>query len=135
MTLKRRSPLKRKKALTSKTQIRSSKTLNKNAKFTNSAKIQEWDEVRADLKLQFQNVLKITECEAKLSDCWVNNGLTFAHAKKRRYLSKEELYDVILCCIQCHTTIENYQHSQMQEFVETIINNRNKTNNKDIKIN
>lgn len=54
---------------------------------------------------------EITSCELRFDGCWVNNALSFAHYKKRRfYLSRPELlssfYQTILCCINCHNAIE-----------------------------
>lgn len=53
----------------------------------------------------------ITSCELRLSGCWGDNGLSFAHFKKRiHYKSRPELlssfYQTILCCISCHNAIE-----------------------------
>ena len=54
---------------------------------------------------------EITSCELQFPGCWVNNGLSFAHFKKRiHYKSRPELlssfYQTILCCINCHNVIE-----------------------------
>ena len=124
MTLKRKSILKNKTRLKSKKLLKSNTKLKSKTKLSSGNRTKKWDELKIDLKNHFKNVLKITNCEAKLDGCWVNNGLTFAHAKKRRYIEDNELGNVILCCIHCHTLIEQYPHSEMQSFVETAINNR-----------
>lgn len=54
---------------------------------------------------------EITTCEARLPGCWINEGLTRAHRKKRReyYREPEKLSDfneVILCCLACHDKME-----------------------------
>ena len=129
MPIQRKSTLKRRKFLTSKTKLTTTKPIISNKKLSIGAKTIEWDEERAKLKYKFKYILKITKCEAKLVGCWVTNGLTFAHSKKRRYLNKDELSKVILCCIQCHTTIEAYPNKKMQDFVEKIIESRVRGNN------
>lgn len=124
MPLKRKSLINRKKALVSRKLLKSIKPLTTKKPLSAGTKTTEWDELRKELKLHFKNNLKIKKCEAKLSGCWVSNGLTFAHAKKRRYIKKDELDKVILCCVQCHITIEAYSHKDMKEFVEKIIESR-----------
>ena len=64
-----------------------------------------WQLVRAKLKDKFES-MGITYCELNYPGCLVNNFLGFAHAKKRRCLKEEELEDVILTCVNCHTRLE-----------------------------
>jgi len=53
----------------------------------------------------------ITSCELRLSGCWGNKWLSFAHKKKRvEYLKCPEglsdFNETILCCVPCHQQIE-----------------------------
>jgi len=77
----------------------------------------------AQRKIEFERV-GITECEARLAPCWRNNALGFAHAKKRRKLTKEELKKVILICNPCHSIIEVLPAEDMEAFVDKVIANR-----------
>ena len=123
MTLKTKTPLR------SKTRLKTRTPLKTTSYMKSGKKVSEWDSVRAELKVIFKDDLKITECEARLASCWKNNGLTFAHAKKRRFLDSESLKEVILCCVSCHTEIEAYPHKKMHDFVYSIINNRDRGEN------
>lgn len=121
--LNSKTHLKSKKQLTSKTNLKSSSCLK------SGKKTSQWEEFKVHLKDKFKNVFKITSCEAKLPNCWNKTGLTFAHAEKRRFLTDDTMGDVILCCINCHTIIEQYPHKEMYDFVYGIINKRSRGNN------
>ena len=63
---------------------------------------------RKELKQLFEDK-GITECEIRLTDCWRNNALSFAHLHKRDWYRNKErkhlLWDfsqVILACVPCH---------------------------------
>jgi hypothetical protein len=87
-------------------------------------KVQEWLAARRVLKSAFQEA-GITICEVKLDDnCWNNNGLSFAHSKKRHDIEGDELYEVVLACAYCHTMIEGMKKADMTKFVRNIIANR-----------
>lgn len=85
------------------------------------SKVSRWNYVRSKLKKEFESK-GITSCELKYSGCMRDNFLSFAHAKKRRYLTDEELYIVILACQPCHHKIE--YDPNMQSIVEGVINRR-----------
>jgi len=83
-------------------------------------KVNEWTEARKEIKQQFQ-VWKIFKCELNYKGCWKDNALTFAHAEKRRKLTKEDLYKVALLCVPCHDQIEYLPAGEMKRIVEGII--------------
>ncbi len=68
--------------------------------------------------------LGITSCELKYEGCWHNNALTFAHAKKRRKLTKEDLHTAIVACQPCHAQIETLPPEEMEKIVMDTIANR-----------
>lgn len=84
-------------------------------------KTKEWNDVRDELKQKFYKG-GIVECELRLPGCWKNNALSFAHIDKRRKLTKEDLYKVVLACTPCHTEVE--VKKDMREILERIIKNR-----------
>jgi hypothetical protein len=78
----------------------------------------------AEMKLEYAAV-GITECEIKFPKiCWRNNALSFAHLKKRRKLSKEDIKKTVLACIPCHDTVEIWPAEEMEQFLQDIINKR-----------
>lgn len=85
---------------------------------------QQWDNERRKLKKYFEETLGITVCELRLPGCSYNNYLSFAHSKKRREIHGEEIREVVLACINCHTVIERMSHDEMYEIVRLIIENR-----------
>jgi len=89
--------------------------------FTN--KPNEWDKVRAELKIKFAWA-RITQCELNYPNCWKDQALGFAHAKKRRHLLPGELEVVILACNPCHDIIEKLPESEMAEIVYQVIKSR-----------
>ena len=68
-----------------------------------------WEKVRRELKVKFQRA-GITTCEIRGHGCWYDNGLGFAHAKKRRNLGPGELSVVALACCVCHDRIDVREH-------------------------
>jgi len=82
-----------------------------------------WEKVRRELKVKFQRA-GITACEIRGHGCWYDNGLGFAHAKKRRNLGPGELSVVALACCVCHDRIEILPEQEMAEIVMRIIDSR-----------
>ena len=80
-----------------------------------------WSAERASLKLRFARI-GITTCEAKDDGCWRDNGLGFAHTKKRRNVT--DLSRVALLCNYCHDAVEILPESEMEARIETIISAR-----------
>jgi hypothetical protein len=67
----------------------------------------------------------ITKCEVKYPQCWTDDGLSFAHARKRRFLKTRADYErCALACAPCHTAIEGLPHLEMESVVLGIIANR-----------
>lgn len=87
----------------------------------------EWDSVRAKLKVRFEKA-GITRCEK----CRADNFLGFAHAVKRRFLSRyaeigspEHIETVALLCNPCHDIIElRMSHEEMKAEIMRIISAR-----------
>lgn len=90
------------------------------------SKVQEWNKVRKELKVQFEEA-GITRCELRLLDCTPNNYLGFAHTTKRRDV--KDLRKVVLSCSNCHSKVEYACHrwtgKTMEDYLEGIIKNRN----------
>lgn len=78
----------------------------------------EWANTRASLKKEFE-AGGITTCEAKLPGCWRDNGLGFAHTKKRRHVT--DLRRVALLCNHCHDEFECKPEPEMERLIEAII--------------
>ena len=66
----------------------------------------------------------ITTCEIRGYGCWYDNGLGFAHAKKRRNLGPGELSVVALACCVCHDRIEILPEQEMAAIVMRVIDSR-----------
>lgn len=86
-------------------------------------KTNRWVDVREVLKERFYKA-KITECEIKLKGCWKTNALGFAHLEKRRKLTADDLYTVVLACNPCHQQIEILSPEDMSKTLQQIIDNR-----------
>ena len=86
-------------------------------------KTEEWNSLRRKLKKRFAAV-HITRCEVGFADCWGDNGLSFAHAKKRRNLKLEENSEVVLACLPCHDKLESLPEYKMTRVVRGIIDKR-----------
>jgi hypothetical protein len=83
----------------------------------------EWKDAPDGLKLEFE-AIGITSCELKYEDCWTDNALGFAHAAKRRKLSREDLKHVILICNPCHDRIEFLPPEEMKRIVDVVCQQR-----------
>jgi len=75
------------------------------------SKIKEWETARKKLKIEYEN-RGIVVCELRFKGCWINNGLSFHHKRKRiEYYGCPErigyFNETILCCVSCHQKIEN----------------------------
>lgn len=91
-----------------------------------------WESERTRLKKKFDR-WGITSCELRYpGGCWGDNGLGFAHAKKRRFLKPEELGIVILACNRCHDILESLPHELMEVEVMQVIRSREKKLKKDV---
>jgi hypothetical protein len=87
-------------------------------------RVQQWDNARKKLKIAFRQV-GITTCEVRLDgNCWRDNGLSFAHSKKRNDIQGDELYEVVLACAYCHTMMEGMDKEAMTKLVRSIIAKR-----------
>jgi hypothetical protein len=86
-------------------------------------KTQTWIDVRKDIKQRFEWA-GITACEARLLGCWFNDGLGFAHCKKRRKIEGDELWHVVLLCNHCHDIWEKLPHAEMHNKIHAIIDRR-----------
>src|SRR5438309_2215150 len=86
-------------------------------------KTKSWEETREELKKEFA-ANGIKTCEAHFKGCWKNNALSFAHADKRRFLSKEDLKSVALLCSPCHAQLEVKPREEMKKIIMDIIKKR-----------
>lgn len=98
--------------------VKMPKAMKKEGKKTKS-----WTEKRNELKEEFAK-MGITTCEARLSMCWKNTALGFAHKAKRRKLTIDDLKDVALLCSPCHDEIEYLPAKDMEAFIQNIIDTR-----------
>jgi hypothetical protein len=81
----------------------------------------EWQACRAKLKVAFQRA-GITTCELLFPGCWHDNGLGFAHTKKRRNITTEEgLREVALACNRCHDIVEAFSEDIMCYYIRNVI--------------
>ena len=87
-------------------------------------KTKEWENIRRHLKVIFEE-MGITYCELDTPHaCWHDIGLSFAHPRKRRNLSQDQLWHVALLCPIGHELVERLPEDQMAEVIYEIINNR-----------
>ena len=88
-------------------------------------KAKAWDKARASLKVKFY-AMGITSCEGSIipHECWHDNGLSFAHSKKRADIKNHELYEVALLCPNAHAYAEALPKKEMCELIRQIIANR-----------
>lgn len=91
-------------------------------------KTKAWDSARATIKRRFEKA-GITTCELRGSkkvphECGNDNYLGFAHDAKRRKLTPEDLYRVILVCNFAHDIIEFWPAEKMRAIVNETIQNR-----------
>lgn len=87
-------------------------------------KTQEWAHAKRILKIAFE-AAGITCCELQLNrQCWHNDGLSWAHSKKRGDIVGDEIYEVVLGCAYCHTVIEGMPKEKMTKLVRGVIKKR-----------
>jgi len=91
-------------------------------------KTKAWNNARAIIKRRFEKV-GITKCELRSSkevqhECGNDNYLGFAHDAKRRKLTAEDLYRVILVCNFAHDVIEFWPAEKMKTIVNKTIQSR-----------
>lgn len=89
-------------------------------------KTRDWEAIRRELVKQFA-AWGVTRCEFMFAGCWRDNALGFSHLKKRRKLTREELYEVVLSCNPCHDKIENLPEAQKMSLHRRVIEIRWKT--------
>lgn len=87
------------------------------------SKTTQWAKIRKELKKEFE-AKGITKCEMGLPGCWRDNGLSFAHLDKRRYLKEEDLKEVVLTCISCHQFVEYKGRPIMRSMLTKAIKRR-----------
>ena len=91
-------------------------------------KVRQWEDARAKLKALFLEkgvtCCELTELVGRRAECWRNNSLSFAHSKKRRNIIGDEIYEVVLACNICHSTIESKPESEMTQIVRDVIQKR-----------
>ena len=100
---------------------RSTKPMRKRGRKTN-----DWIKTRRQLSAEFAE-RGITSCELRISpDCKRDSWLSFAHSRKRRFITTEEqLREVGLACIPCHVELdERMSHEEMEEAVLKAIHRR-----------
>lgn len=77
----------------------------------------EWAATRAKLKVRFQRA-GVTRCE----HCGTDNGLGFAHRRKRRNITTQaELETVALLCNEFHDWLEALPEEKMGRSIDAII--------------
>jgi hypothetical protein len=87
-------------------------------------KTREWEAKRRRLKQRFEAV-GLTTCEFRYEGCWIDNGLSFAHIKKRLNLLPGELEVVALACPVCHHILDNrMKEAEMTKTVLAVIQKR-----------
>lgn len=89
------------------------------------SKVQEWSKIKKIQEKAFEKA-GINECELRLTMCKPKLFLAFAHGKKRKELSGNELANlIVLACQPCHEHIEyNIPKNQMLQVVEDTIRAR-----------
>ena len=84
----------------------------------------EWERIRARLKLAFE-AAGITRCEFCYEGCSGGLFLSFAHGRKRRNLTTEELKKLVaLACANCHSLLELKPEKEMHKAVVEVIAKR-----------
>lgn len=86
-------------------------------------KTDQWDRIRRQLIIRFQ-LVGLTYCELQYQGCWRDNGLTFAHRKKRRLCDEDELHICVMACQHCHDKVEYIGHEAMFQVIQEVIENR-----------
>lgn len=86
-------------------------------------KTNAWEAKKREIKPAFE-AAGITFCEVRREGCNGTMFLTWAHARKRRFVTDAELGVVALCCKHCHDIIEAFSHEDMHWVVMDVIANR-----------
>ena len=83
-----------------------------------------WSKYRAELKKEFEEKGVVT-CEVNHSGCWRDNALSFSHGDKRRFLTDDELRNlVVVACIPCHQWLEALPRTELRAITNRIIRRR-----------
>jgi hypothetical protein len=83
-----------------------------------------WENARRYLKSRFLE-WGITRCEWPWPHaCWHDNGLSFAHSKKRLNMKGDEIYEVALLCPVAHNLVESLPEREMTKMIRKIIKTR-----------
>lgn len=106
---------------------RSTKPMKRSPMKRAGKKTKAWADTRSELKVEFEFTYGITTCELRYKGCWNDNALGFAHAAKRRNLTRDDLKHVILACNPCHDLLEIKQPEEMKEIVNQICQQREST--------
>lgn len=102
---------------------RSAKPMKRSPMKRAGKKTKAWEKARAELKIEHEG-MGITTCELRYEGCAYDDFLGFAHAAKRRKLTKEDLRHAIICCNFCHDQIEFLPPEQMKRIVDETIRSR-----------
>lgn len=87
-------------------------------------KTRAWTNARNRLKKIFE-ANSVTTCELRYPGCWVDNALSFAHSRRRRFIKDNEmLMEVVLACTYCHKKLDEMSHEATYETVTKIIEQR-----------
>ena len=116
----KRTPLKRKSYLQSKTKLKKTKFSAK------SKKVDEGKELRKELYAELE-MQGINSCElrGRLGQCSGKMFPSLAHSLKRRHIkTDEEMREVIFCCIPEHEILEAMKPIDMYNLVREVITNR-----------
>lgn len=116
----------RRTALRSRSSLKRGKQMKRSTKRLKvGKKVKAWEAERRRLKKRFE-AAQITSCEFGFIDheCWRDNGLSFAHSRKRRD-PEFDIEEVALACPQAHQILdERMSHEEMYEAVRKAILNR-----------
>ena len=85
-------------------------------------KVRAWDEIRTkELKPAFKRA-GVVECELRWHKCTKDNFLGFAHSRRRRNIeTPEQMREVCLACVNCHTDLDTRPHAETEAIVRSII--------------
>lgn len=118
-------PLQRKTRLKSQSAMKRGQMRCSAIRLRAGKKTKAWDSARATIKRRFEKA-GITTCELRGSEkvpheCGIDNYLGFAHDAKRRKLTAEDLFRVILICNFAHDIIEVWPPEKMKAIVDETI--------------
>lgn len=106
--------------------LKGRKPMKRGGRLKAGKKTKQWESVRAKLKKRFA-AAGITTCELHKVGrvlphlCTYDNYLGFAHNAKRRKLTEDDLYHVILICNNAHNIIEVWPAEEMRRIVDGAI--------------